>query len=98
MDPRNAYAVSNAGTRRGHPILHAAQSNMTKVYQAGNVHRQAGQEKRARQRSPYAGLGLTQEAPNEILILANDREQALSRVFAAIEGMVQHSEPLKREC
>jgi phage terminase large subunit-like protein len=41
---------------------------------------------------------LTQEAPNEILILANDREQALSGVFAAIEGMIQYNEPLRAEC
>ena len=41
---------------------------------------------------------LTQEAPNEILILANDREQALSRVYAAIEGMIQYNQPLRAEC
>ena len=44
------------------------------------------------------GWALTQEAPNEILILANDREQALSRVFKAVEGMIQFNAPLRSEC
>ena len=29
---------------------------------------------------------------------SNDREQALSRVFAAIEGMIQYNQPLRAEC
>jgi hypothetical protein len=33
--------------------------------------------------------GFTQEAPNEILILANDLEQTLARVFRTMEGIIQ---------
>jgi phage terminase large subunit-like protein len=44
------------------------------------------------------GWALTQEAPNEIPILANHREQALSRVFKAIDGMIHYNEPLRAEC
>lgn len=41
---------------------------------------------------------LTQEAPNECLALANDREQALSRVFATVEGLIQYNPQLHAEC
>lgn len=34
--------------------------------------------------------GFTQEAPNEILILANDLEQTLPRVFKTIERIIYH--------
>jgi hypothetical protein len=39
----------------------------------------------------------TQEAPNEILILANDLEQSLARVFKTMEGIIQHNPELKQE-
>jgi phage terminase large subunit-like protein len=39
----------------------------------------------------------TQEAPDEILILANDLEQSLARVFKTMEGIVQHNPELQRE-
>ena len=38
--------------------------------------------------------GFTQEAPNEILILANDIEQTLARVFRTMEGIIQHNPEL----
>jgi len=38
----------------------------------------------------------TQEAPNEILIIANDLEQAQGRVFKAIAGIIQHNPELAR--
>ena len=41
--------------------------------------------------------GFTQEAPNEILILANDLEQTLARVFRTMEGIIQHNPELRRE-
>ena len=41
---------------------------------------------------------LTQEAPNEVLALANDREQALSRTYATIEGLIQHNRELQSDC
>jgi phage terminase large subunit-like protein len=41
---------------------------------------------------------LTQEAPNTILLLANDREQTLSLVFSTIEGLIQHNPALHAEC
>src|SRR5258705_13941015 len=41
--------------------------------------------------------GFTQEAPNEILILANDLEQTLDRVFRTMEGIIQHNPELQRE-
>jgi phage terminase large subunit-like protein len=41
--------------------------------------------------------GFTQEAANEILILANDLEQTLARVFRAMEGIIQHNPELQRE-
>ena len=41
--------------------------------------------------------GFTQEAPNEILILANDLEQTLARVFKTMEGIIQHNPELQRE-
>src|SRR5262245_1854087 len=41
--------------------------------------------------------GFTQEAPNEILILANDLEQTLARVFRTMEGIIQHNPELQRE-
>ena len=39
----------------------------------------------------------TQEAPNEILILANDLEQTLARVFKTMEGIIQHNPELQAE-
>ncbi len=41
--------------------------------------------------------GFTQEAPNELLILANDLEQTLARVFKTMEGIIQHNPELQRE-
>jgi phage terminase large subunit-like protein len=41
--------------------------------------------------------GFAQEAPNELLILANDLEQAKARVFKTIEGLIEHNPELKRE-
>jgi phage terminase large subunit-like protein len=41
--------------------------------------------------------GFTQEAPNEILILANDLEQSLARVYRTMEGIIQHNPELRRE-
>ena len=38
----------------------------------------------------------TQEAPNEILIVANDLEQAQGRVFKAMAGIIQHNPELAR--
>jgi phage terminase large subunit-like protein len=43
------------------------------------------------------GWGFTQEAPNEILILANDLEQTLARVFKTMEGIIHHNPELERE-
>jgi hypothetical protein len=39
----------------------------------------------------------TQEAPNEILVLANDLEQTLARVFRTMEGIIQHNPELQAE-
>lgn len=39
----------------------------------------------------------TQEAPNEILILANDLEQTLARVFKTMEGIIKFNPELKAE-
>jgi phage terminase large subunit-like protein len=39
-------------------------------------------------------VGLTQEAPNELLIIANDLEQAQARVFKALVGLIQHNPTL----
>jgi phage terminase large subunit-like protein len=39
----------------------------------------------------------TQEARNEILILAKDLEQSLARVFKTMEGIIQHNPKLQRE-
>src|SRR4029450_3013045 len=39
----------------------------------------------------------TQEAPNEILILANDLEQPLARVFKTMEGLIKFNPELKAE-
>ena len=39
----------------------------------------------------------TQEAPNEILIVANDLEQSLARVFRTMEGIIEHNPELKQE-
>jgi hypothetical protein len=39
----------------------------------------------------------TQEAPNEILIVANDLEQSLARVFRTMEGIIEHNPELRRE-
>jgi phage terminase large subunit-like protein len=41
--------------------------------------------------------GLTQEAPNEILVVANDLEQAQGRVFHAMEGLLKHNPDLDPE-
>ena len=41
--------------------------------------------------------GFTQQAPNEILILANDLEQTLARVFRTMERIIQHNPELQRE-
>ena len=41
--------------------------------------------------------GFTQEVPNEILVLANDLEQTLARVFKTMEGIIQHNPELQRE-
>jgi phage terminase large subunit-like protein len=38
----------------------------------------------------------TQEAPNELLIIANDFEQAQGRVFKALVGLIQHNPTLAR--
>ncbi len=38
----------------------------------------------------------TQEPPNEILIIANDLEQAQGRVFKALAGLIQHNPELAR--
>jgi phage terminase large subunit-like protein len=35
--------------------------------------------------------GLTQDAPNEVLVIANDLEQAQGRVFAAMAGVLAHN-------
>jgi hypothetical protein len=39
----------------------------------------------------------TQEAPNEVLILANDLEQSLARVFKTISGLIEHNPELESE-
>jgi len=39
----------------------------------------------------------TQEAPNEILVLANDLEQTLARVFKTMEGIIKYNPELQRE-
>lgn len=41
--------------------------------------------------------GFTQEAPNEVLILANDLEQTLARVFKTMEGIIKHNPELQNE-
>src|SRR4029453_5950204 len=41
--------------------------------------------------------GFTQEAPNEILILANDLEQTLARVFKTMEGLIKFNPELQAE-
>jgi phage terminase large subunit-like protein len=41
--------------------------------------------------------GFTQEAPNEILVLANDLEQTLARVFNTMEGIIKFNPELQRE-
>ena len=38
--------------------------------------------------------GFTQEAPNEILVLANDLEQTLARVFKTMEGIIKFNPEL----
>ena len=38
----------------------------------------------------------TQEAPNEILIIANDLEQSIGRVFKAMAGIIRHNPELVR--
>ncbi len=38
--------------------------------------------------------GFAQEAPNEILVLANDLEQSLARVFKTMEGIIEHNPEL----
>jgi hypothetical protein len=39
----------------------------------------------------------TQEASNEIIVLANDMEQALARTFRTMEGIIQHNPELQSE-
>jgi phage terminase large subunit-like protein len=39
----------------------------------------------------------TMEAPNELLILANDLEQSLARVYKTMDGLIQHNPQLKAE-
>jgi phage terminase large subunit-like protein len=39
----------------------------------------------------------TQESPNEILILANDLEQSLARVYKTMEGIIRHNPELGQE-
>lgn len=39
----------------------------------------------------------TQQAPNEILVLANDLEQTLARVFRTMEGIIEHNPELQAE-
>lgn len=41
--------------------------------------------------------GFTQEAPNEILLCANDLEQSQGRVFKAVCGLIEHNPVLRRE-
>ena len=41
--------------------------------------------------------GFTQEAPNEILVLANDLEQTLARVFKTMEGIIKFNPELQAE-
>jgi hypothetical protein len=41
--------------------------------------------------------GFIEEAPNEILVLANDLEQSLARVFKTMEGIIKHNLQLSRE-
>ena len=41
--------------------------------------------------------GFIQEAPNVILVLANDLEQTLARVFKTMEGITSHNPQLKAE-
>src|SRR4030095_5096270 len=41
--------------------------------------------------------GFTQEAPNEILVLANDLEQTLARVFKTMEGLIKFNLELQAE-
>ncbi len=41
--------------------------------------------------------GFTQEPPNEILVLANDLEQTLARVYKTMEGIIAHNPELKAE-
>jgi len=41
---------------------------------------------------------LTQEAPNECLMVANDLEQAKARAFASCEGIINYNPELKAEC
>ena len=39
----------------------------------------------------------TQEPPNEMIVLANDMEQALARTFKTKEGIIQYNPELRRE-
>ena len=39
----------------------------------------------------------TQEAPNELLVIANDLEQAKARVFKTMEGLIQYNPELRQE-
>jgi len=41
-------------------------------------------------------VGITQESPNELLIVANDFEQAQGRVFASLVRLVQANPTLAR--
>jgi hypothetical protein len=42
-------------------------------------------------------LGGYLRTPNEILVLANDLEQSLARVFKTMEGIIEHNPELKAE-
>ena len=39
----------------------------------------------------------TMEAPNEVLILANDLEQSLARVYKTMDGLIEHNPQLRAE-
>ncbi len=41
---------------------------------------------------------ITQEAPNELLVVANDLEQSLARVYRTMESLIEYNPELKAEC
>src|SRR5262249_10480526 len=43
------------------------------------------------------GWGVTQEAPNEIKVIGNDRDQAIARTFTTIKGLLRHNPELGDE-